>query len=64
MPDGRPVPLSELPTSRALRGESVRGDRNVITSGDGREHILLVYTVPLRQGEQVERRHCLLGGSV
>ena len=46
--DGRPLPVEDLPVSRALRGETVRGERMRIRGHDGAEIVVLVSAAPLR----------------
>ena len=46
--DGEAVARDDLPASRALRGEAVRGDRLRLRSIDGRSVVLLVNASPLR----------------
>jgi PAS domain S-box-containing protein len=46
--DGRPVPAAELPTTRALGGATVRGERLMLTAADGCEEVALVSAAPLR----------------
>jgi len=46
-PDGRPVDVSDLPTSRALRGEIVRGMHLVATPPSGKKFHVLSTGSPL-----------------
>lgn len=45
--DGRPVLLEELPSARALRGETVTGERYLFTNVEGRRLIILASAAPL-----------------
>jgi len=45
--DGRPAAVDELPSTRALRGETVTGERFVIRSAQGNDLITLVSATPL-----------------
>lgn len=49
-PDGTLIPLDELPSSRALRGEIVPAEELVVTSADGSCRTFLVAAAPLRDG--------------
>ena len=50
-PDGRPFTAADHPTTRALRGEAVRGEEVVIDQGgDGTEVHILVNALPFRDG--------------
>jgi PAS domain S-box-containing protein len=51
--DGRPFRIEEQPTPRALRGETVRNQRFLITRPDGVEMALETSSGPLRVGENV-----------
>jgi len=52
--DGRPVARDDLPVSRALRGETVRGQRLLIlTNMDGRDLTILASASPLFANDQV-----------
>src|SRR5256885_1285774 len=46
--DGQIVPRERLPALRALRGESVRGERLRLRAADGHTEVLLVNASPLR----------------
>ena len=46
--DGEPVPRDDLPALRALRGETVRGERLRLRAADGHSEVLLVNASPLR----------------
>jgi len=50
-PDGRPLSLEELPSSRALRGEVVVGAELVVRHADGRDIPVLVNAAPVRGGD-------------
>jgi signal transduction histidine kinase/PAS domain-containing protein len=55
-PDGTPFAESELPLSRALRGDTVRDEQMVLRLPDGGARHILVSGVPLRgAGGEVER---------
>ncbi|WP_437965171.1 PAS domain S-box protein [Sorangium sp. So ce260] len=47
-PDGTPVPLDELPSSRAMRGETIPGEELVVARADGSSRTFLVAAAPLR----------------
>ncbi len=47
-PDGSPILPDEMHTSRALRGEMVRGEILLITDDDGRDHYLRQNAAPIR----------------
>lgn len=47
-PDGAPLPASERPVNRALRGETVRNRQLLLESGDGSRLPILVQAAPLR----------------
>ncbi|WP_437950732.1 PAS domain S-box protein [Sorangium sp. So ce296] len=49
-PDGTPITLDELPSSRAMRGETVPGEEIVIAEADGSCRTFLVAAAPLRDG--------------
>jgi PAS domain S-box-containing protein len=49
-PDGRPVRRDEMPASRALRGETVTGERLDITDREGRTVHALVSAAPVTVG--------------
>ena len=46
--DGEPVAREDLPATRALRGETVRGERLRLRAADGHSEVLLVNASPLR----------------
>ena len=46
--DGRPYTIDELPVTRALKGETVRGDRVIIDRVDGVKLTVLVSAAPMR----------------
>jgi len=46
--EGEPVPRDELPAVRALRGETVLGERLRLHGADGHSEVLLVNATPLR----------------
>ncbi|KYF55160.1 hypothetical protein BE04_08845 [Sorangium cellulosum] len=48
--DGAPVPLDELPSSRAMRGETIPGEELVVARADGSCRTFLVAAAPLRDG--------------
>ena len=47
-PDGRAYTIDELPVTRALRGETVRGERILIDRVDGVKMTVLVSAAPMR----------------
>ena len=47
-PDGRPYEIDELPVTRALRGETVRGERVILDRMDGVTMTVLVSAAPMR----------------
>ena len=52
--DGREIAGSDMPGQRALRGETVRAEQNVLRHGDTGEDVnILVDAVPLRDGPLV-----------
>ena len=51
--DGRPVPNQELPSARALRGNTVVGERFLFTDAEGRDAAILMSASPLRRGDQI-----------
>ncbi|KYF80844.1 hypothetical protein BE17_44375 [Sorangium cellulosum] len=51
-PDGTPMTLDELPSSRAMRGETVPGEEIVIAEADGSCRTFLVAAAPLRDGAE------------
>ncbi|WP_437285527.1 PAS domain S-box protein [Sorangium sp. So ce406] len=46
--DGTPVPLDELPSSRAMRGETIPGEEIVVARADGSSRTFLMAAAPLR----------------
>ncbi|WP_438014960.1 PAS domain S-box protein [Sorangium sp. So ce315] len=48
--DGTPVPLDELPSSRAMRGETIPGEELVVARADGSCRTFLIAAAPLRDG--------------
>ena len=46
-PDGTPVAVDELPSSRALRGEIIMGERFIFASPEGQDLIILASASPL-----------------
>lgn len=51
--DGEPIAREELPAVRALRGESVHGERERLRAADGRLQDFLVSASPIRDGGTV-----------
>ncbi|TMB77781.1 MAG: PAS domain S-box protein, partial [Chloroflexi bacterium] len=49
--DGQILPRERLPALRALRGESVRGERLRLRAADGHTEVLLVNASPLRDAD-------------
>ncbi|MDP9245613.1 MAG: PAS domain-containing protein [Chloroflexota bacterium] len=47
-PDGRTYTMDELPISRALRGETIRGEKVLIDRVDGVHMVVLVSAAPMR----------------
>jgi PAS domain S-box-containing protein len=47
-PDGTALPLDELPSSRAMRGETVPGEELIVAKADGSCRTFLVAAAPLR----------------
>jgi len=47
-PDGQPYAIDELPITRALRGETIRGERVLIDRMDGVKMTVLVSAAPMR----------------
>ena len=47
--DGRPVQLEEVPSSRALRGEVIQGERFLLTLANGTETVAQASAAPLQQ---------------
>jgi PAS domain S-box-containing protein len=52
--DGSAVRTEDLPTSRALRGDTVVEDEYVITDAEGVERVISAYAVPLYQNGKVK----------
>ena len=52
-PDGRPLELGEVTSSRALRGERVVAQPFVFTKGDGQEMFILASGAPLFEGDEI-----------
>jgi PAS domain S-box-containing protein len=52
-PEGRPLTVAELPSTRALRGERVSGQRLVFTNLAGREVTVLASAAPLLTAGEV-----------
>jgi two-component system CheB/CheR fusion protein len=50
--DGRPLVREEMPTTRALKGERVLGERFVLTRPDGQEIVVSFSSAPLQLGGQ------------
>ena len=50
--DGRPLVREELPTTRALKGERVLGERFVLTRSDGKVMVVSFSSAPLQLGGQ------------
>ncbi|MBR7743760.1 EAL domain-containing protein [Phycicoccus sp. BSK3Z-2] len=59
-PSGLPIPLEERPSTRALRGERVVGERIASTDRDGRTRVMSVDAVPLSHGDDVPGRAVLM----
>jgi PAS domain S-box-containing protein len=49
--DGTPIPVEDLPISRALEGEVIRGRRILVRRKDGGESIVVSDAVPIRNAE-------------
>ncbi|AUX37480.1 MULTISPECIES: PAS domain S-box protein [Sorangium] len=49
-PDGTPIGLDEMPSSRAMRGETVPGEEIVVHRDDGSCRTFLIAAAPLRDG--------------
>ncbi|WP_437325854.1 PAS domain S-box protein [Sorangium sp. So ce381] len=47
-PDGTVLPLDELPSSRAMRGETIPGEELIVAKADGSCRTFLVAAAPLR----------------
>jgi PAS domain S-box-containing protein len=52
-PDGRPLTPDNMPSSRALNGETISEVEYVITNDRGEEHVLLVNAIPMKFGDQI-----------
>jgi len=52
-PDGRPIPPEELPVARALRGEVVRNETEILVSLAGEELEILVSVAPVVSGGEI-----------
>jgi PAS domain S-box-containing protein len=52
-PDGRPVTRENMPSNRALKGETVSGVEYLITDARGEERVLLMSAIPLQLDGQV-----------
>lgn len=46
-PDGRPMSLEDLPSTRGLRGEQVKRERLLFTNGAGEERVALITLSPI-----------------
>ena len=53
-PDGSAVTIEDLPTSRALRGETVVGELYSIRTADGIDRIISTYAAPLYENGKVD----------
>jgi PAS domain S-box-containing protein len=51
--DGRPVDPAARPTSRALAGATIAGERYFLTGADGRTATVQIASAPLREGERI-----------
>jgi len=51
--EGRPMRVEELPTARAMQGETVRNERLIIRMADGREFVAETSASPLRSNGHV-----------
>ena len=51
--DGRPIAAEELPVARALRGEVIRNEAEILVSPDGEEHEILVSVAPVFSGDEI-----------
>jgi len=51
--DGTPVRAEELPSSRALAGETVAGERYTFVDASGADVTVLISSAPIRQGNAV-----------
>ncbi|WP_437603111.1 PAS domain S-box protein [Sorangium sp. So ce590] len=49
-PDGTALTLDELPSSRAMRGETIPGEELLVATADGSYRTILVAAAPLRDG--------------
>jgi PAS domain S-box-containing protein len=52
-PDGSAVKTEDLPTSRALQGETVTGDLYSIRTGGGLERVISTYAAPFRKDGKI-----------
>jgi PAS domain S-box-containing protein len=52
-PDGRPIPADDLVAVRALRGETVHDEYQVIITAGGRERAIVVSAAPIVTGDQI-----------
>jgi len=53
LPDGTPLTPANMPSSRALRGESVFGEEYLVTDAKGEDHTLLLNAIPLKVDDEV-----------
>ncbi|OGR81743.1 MAG: hypothetical protein A2X32_09680 [Elusimicrobia bacterium GWC2_64_44] len=53
LPDGTPLTLESMPSSRALKGETITDFEYVITDAAGRDHTLLFNATPLKVAHHV-----------
>jgi PAS domain S-box-containing protein len=51
-PDGQPLTTENMPSSRALKGESVHDVEYRIINDRGEERVLLVNAIPLKRGDE------------
>ena len=51
--DGRPISVAELPVARALHGEVIRNEAEILVSPDGEEHEILVSAAPVFSGDEI-----------
>ena len=51
--DGRPIAAEELPVARALRGEVIRNEAEILVSPDDEEHEILVSVAPVFSGDEI-----------
>lgn len=52
-PDGRPMSLEDLPSTRGLRGEHVKRERLLFTNGAGEERVALITMSPILKDSAV-----------